>query len=224
MIYTRPDIYFIVSRLSQFMSNPNTLHELAMKHLLRYLQGSSKLRLCYQPTRSDKQEYVLVYSDSDYAADKEDRRSISGGTVMLGGGAVSWVSRKQSTIATSSTQAEYMALYRTGKNALWDRGYFSQLDRAHYIGKDSHSMTIYMDNQSAMKIAASLQISDRSKHFDIVYHAVREWVRLAWISLTYVATTDMIADGLTKPLEKQKHNKAVTMMGLIRMDEEELTT
>ena len=143
---------------------------------------------------------------------------------MLGGDAVLWVSRKQLTIVTSSTQTEYMALYHASKNLLWDRGYFSQLDRAHYIRKDSHSMTIYIDNQSAMKIAISLQISDRSKHFDILYHAIQEWVRFTWISLTYVATTNMITDGLTKPLEKQKHDKAVTMMGLIRMDEEELTT
>ena len=103
------------------MSNLNTQYELAMKHLLRYLQGSLKLKLCYRLTKSGKQEYVQIYSDSDYTADKEDRRSISGGVAILGGGAVLWVSHKQSTVITSSTKAEYIALFRNIKTVLWDR-------------------------------------------------------------------------------------------------------
>ena len=80
-------------------------------------------------------------------------------------------------------------------------------------------MAVHMDNQSAMKIATSLQVNDRSKHFDVIYHAVREWILLAWISLTYIDTNDMIADGLTKPLGPQKYEKAIAMLGLIRLEE-----
>ena len=114
MIQTRPDIAFTTGRLSQFMSDPAKQHATGMKHLLRYIRSTAALRLRYGPG----QPHVLGFADSDYAADKTDRKSILGYIFTLAGGAVSWRSRKQRSVATSTTEAEYMAQSSCVKHAL----------------------------------------------------------------------------------------------------------
>ena len=146
MVYSRPDICFALSKLSQYISAPGAHHEVAVKQVLRYLRSTSTLRLCYGPTRSfGKQEYVTVYADSDHAADRDDRRSVLGYTVMIGGGAISWVSRRQKSVSTSTAEAEYMALAQASKQALWIRQLLWDIDRLAYL-HDRYTVKIYEDN------------------------------------------------------------------------------
>ena len=128
MVYTRPDICFSLSKLSQYMSDPSAAHDVAIKHVLRYLRGSYKLRLKYGPTQKT-QEHIRLYSDSDYAADKDGRRSTLGYVAMLGGGAVLWASRRQKSISTLTSEAEYYVVGEASKTALWIRQFFIQLQR-----------------------------------------------------------------------------------------------
>jgi hypothetical protein len=108
-ICTRPDIAYAVTTLSQYSSNPGPEHWSACKRVFRYLSGTRSYGLVYGNTR----EHGIIsvdYSDADYAANPDDRKSISGYVFMLGGAAYSWSSKKQTTVATSSTEAEYTAL------------------------------------------------------------------------------------------------------------------
>jgi len=112
MVYTRPDIAFALGRLSQFMKELVEHHGRALKRLLRYLRSTSSLRLCFGPGGDQR---LVVYSDADYATDKLDRKSISGSLGMLWGAAIFWLSRKQRSVSTSTSEAEYIAMSATAK-------------------------------------------------------------------------------------------------------------
>ncbi|KAI0993191.1 hypothetical protein K3495_g14993, partial [Podosphaera aphanis] len=101
MVLTRPDIAFVVGRLSQFMKDPAVHHGIALKSLMRYLRSTVKQRLRFGPGGAYSQQFA-VYTDADWATDKMDRKSISGGVCMFYGGPISWSSKKQNSVATSS--------------------------------------------------------------------------------------------------------------------------
>lgn len=116
MVETRPDIAFSTSVVSRFAKNPSRQHTEVLKTILRYLKGSRNRGITY-----GGQDKLLIerYSDSDWAGDKESRKSTSGYIFMLNGGQMSWCSKRQSTVALSSTEAEYIALTLAAKEATW---------------------------------------------------------------------------------------------------------
>ena len=103
IIHTRPDIAFPMGRLSQYLSDPAEHHRQALKELLRYIRSTVDRGIIYGNSRSPD---FIDYSDSDFAADKLDRKSVLGYVCMLGGGPISWISRKQRSVATLTTEAE----------------------------------------------------------------------------------------------------------------------
>ena len=211
MLCTRPDLAFAISQLSQFNSKPTSGHYAAAKHVLRYLKGTSNLTITY-----GKDIMMLeLYSDSDYASN-EDRKSISGYIGMLCGGAISWQSKKQPTVALSTTEAEYMALVQATKESIWIQRLLRELGRT----TEDHKV-IYGDNQGSIALANNPQYHARTKHIDIQYHFIRECVENGQIQLEYCPTEDMIADGLTKALTKDKHWKLARKMGLEEKDAKE---
>ena len=119
MVYTRADICYTMSRLSQYINNPNTNHEITVKHLMRYLRSTYKLQIQYTPSdESGHQELVHMYSDSDYAASEDNRRSTLSYVATLDRKAISWASRRQKSVATSTSETEYMATCQASKYAL----------------------------------------------------------------------------------------------------------
>jgi hypothetical protein len=108
----RPDISFAVSRVGAFAANPSQVHWTTVKRIFRYLKGTSNLRLTFGglPKNLNINDTFGAYSDADFASNPDDRKSVSGYVYMLGGGAIAWHSKKQSTMATSTTEAEYSAL------------------------------------------------------------------------------------------------------------------
>jgi hypothetical protein len=110
-IYTRPNIAIALGKLSQFLSNPTVYHAEALKELLHYIIGSLNRCIRYGGSRHD----IVAYSDADWANDRLDRKSVSGGVIMFNGGPISWHNRKQKTVSTSSTEAEYVALASMAK-------------------------------------------------------------------------------------------------------------
>ena len=139
MVETRPDIAFATSVASRFAKNPGHQHTEAVKTILRYLKGSNERGITY-----GGQSKLLVegYSDSDWAGDKESRKSTSGFIFMLNGGPVSWCSKRQPTVALSSTEAEYIALTLAAKEATWLRLLLTELgllqpDQQHALIKVS---------------------------------------------------------------------------------------
>ncbi|KAI0999419.1 hypothetical protein K3495_g8778 [Podosphaera aphanis] len=113
VIFTRPDIAFVLGKLSQFMSDPAEHHGQASKNLFRYLKSTADQKIRYGPGETHKQ--FVVYSDADWAGDKVDRKSISGSIAMFYGGPILWSSKKQRSVATSSCESEYIALASCAK-------------------------------------------------------------------------------------------------------------
>ena len=112
---TRPDMAYAVSNVAKFSSHPTNKHWVAVKRIMRYLKGTSDLGLLYTKEGSSK---CVGYSDSDWGGDLDDRKSTSGYLFLIGGGSVSWRSKKQSSVALSTAEAEYMALASAGQEAV----------------------------------------------------------------------------------------------------------
>lgn len=200
----RPDIGHIASVLSQYNNCYTDEHWKASKRVLRYLKGTKNLCLCYSKGNTN----LIGYVDADWANDKQDRRSYTGLVFKLGGSTITWESRKQQTVALSSTEAEYLALSDGAKEGKYIKALLLEL-----IGKNE-PVVIYNDNQSAQKLSENHILNKRTKHIDIRYHFVREAVEEGSILLRYLPTEDMIADIMTKSLSGPKHTKYLTLLGL----------
>jgi hypothetical protein len=211
MMGTRPDIAFAVASLSQFSSNPGQSHWLSLKHVLRYLKGTMDYKLTYGGTTDKSQSlHFHGFCDSDWGSNVDDRRSVTGYVFMLGGGAVSWQSKKQPTVALSSVEAEYMAATQATREAMWWRKLLHELG----IQSSPTIIIIRSDSQGSIALSKNPEHHARSKHIDIRHHFVREQVAAGVVALQYVPTQEMLADVLTKPLSRDQHVKLVHEMGV----------
>jgi len=212
MLGTRPDIAFAVTTLSQFSSNPGYPHWSALKRVLRYLRGTIDYKLVYGGVDIAKSALTLLgYCDADWAGCIDDRRSITGYVFMLGGSVISWQTKKQPTVALSSVEAEYMASTQASKEAIWYRSFFDQLGITRIT---SSPTTIYSDSQGSIALVKNPEYHSRTKHIDIRHHFVRDHVFSGETIFKFVGTENMIADVLTKPLGKIKHQLMTQSMGL----------
>jgi hypothetical protein len=211
---TRPDITFAVTALSQFNSKPTEAHWRAVKRVFRYLRGTTHYGLTYRgPTPSSGSASGTLtlrgYCDSDWAEDDTDRRSVTGYAFLLCGAPISWASRKQTTVAHSSTEAEYMAASDAAKEAVWWRSFLADLE----LGS-SGATTILSDNQGSIKLSKNPESHRRTKHIDVRYHYIRERVNEGTLLLDYVSTKEMAADVLTKPLGHVQHAETIRLLGM----------
>lgn len=204
---TRPDITYIVNTLSRYNNKPTTQHWVAIKRILRYLKGTINMKLTYTANGTDN---IIGYCDADWARDTEDRRSCTGYIFLFQGAAISWSSKKQLTIALSSTEAEYMSLSTSAQEALW----LKQLEEEFWPELKGIPITLYCDNQSAISISGKEIYHARSKHIDVRYHFVREKVAAGQVLVQYKSTQVMVADAFTKGLHRSKHEEFSKAMGL----------
>ena len=203
---TRPDISFAVSQLASFNSSPVQRHWNSVCRVFRYLKGTENYCINYSfgPV-SDEFSSALklqLFSDSDYASDITSRRSVSGYILMVGGGPVSWQSKRQKSVATSTMEAEYVALFEASKHAVWVTRFLKDLHVSDQL-IDDNGLRTFTDNQSALALARGTN-SARTKHIDVAYHFTRECVTNGDIAVEYIPTNHMIADVLTKPLTRSK--------------------
>ena len=206
-IATRPDIAQAVGVVSKFNSKPSQTHLSAAKRILRYLRGTSDLVLKFQ--QSEKGCCLVGYSDADWAGDHDDRHSTTGNLFQLAGGPISWLSKKQSVVALSTSEAEYVSLSTCAQEAIWLRRLLNSI-KAIPPGPT----VINEDNQGAIAIAKNPIAHGRTKHIDIRYHFIRETIQDRSIELCYCPSEEMIADLLTKPLSKGKFEKLRELMGI----------
>jgi hypothetical protein len=192
----RPDIAQTVSKLCRFVSNPGPEHWKAAKQVLRYLKGTKSHGLRY---RHNGNQELFGYQDSDWAGDRDTRRSTSGFGFTLADALVSWRSKLQTSVALSSTEAEYMACCFATREAVWLRRLLKE------AGVDVQGPTIlHEDNSGCVSLAGNWRADQRTKHIDVQYHYVREQVEAKTVQLKRVATNKMIADALTKPVPRPK--------------------
>lgn len=153
---------------------------------------------------------MIGYCDADYAGDVDSRRSTTGYVFTMMGGAVSWSSKLQPTVAASTTEAEYMSAASAVKEALWLRKLLGDL------GMDGlHPLTILCDNQATIKLLVNPIVSARSKHIDVLHHFARERVARQEVKFEYCGTEDMMADCLTKAVPEHKLATCCRGMGLL---------
>ncbi|XP_053968666.1 uncharacterized protein LOC128870094 [Anastrepha ludens] len=204
-ISTRPDILHSVSKLSQRNTDPHVEHEAGVKHVLRYLKKTVNWKLNYM--KSNKA--IEGFADADWGSDPSDRKSYSGYAFVLAGGVFSWESKKQSVVALSSTETEYLALSAAAKEA----AYINKLLKEMGFGQSGPTV-INNDNLSSQSLVKSPTYHARSKHIDIKFHHIRQMYSNKEIDLSYISTNNMMSDMLTKNLHKSKHVKFSKEMGI----------
>jgi hypothetical protein len=205
MLATRPDLAQAVQQVSQFSQKPTRTHEKAVKQALRYINGTVDEGITFNGNLGMKLEF---WSDANWGGE-EGRESVSGFVGTPAGGAVTYSSKKQPTVALSSTESEYMALLHALKELIWLLRFLRE------IGYDiDNQNVIFCDNQGAIALAHNPEHHARTKHIDIQYHFVRNCVEDGTTRLEYCPTEDMVADGLTKALGPERHRKLAKLMGM----------
>ncbi|GMI82979.1 cysteine-rich RLK (RECEPTOR-like protein kinase) 8 [Hibiscus trionum] len=204
---TRPEISYSVSVISQFMQNPKSHHLDAAKRILRYIKGSLEYGLMYKKNDS----FLLSgYIDADWAGDATDRRSTSGYCFDFGSAVVSWCSKKQPTVALSSTEAEYIAATMAAQECIWMKCLMGDM-----FGNINYALQIKCDNESAIKLASNPVFHGRTKHIEVRNHFVREKVLNQELDLVGVNTNDQTADIFTKALAKPKFERFRAALGVV---------
>ena len=204
VIGSRGDIAHAVSTLSRYMSSPKHDHWIAVKRVFRYLQGTQNAGITYGASQKLK---LAGYCDANYATDPDNRKSVSGYVFTLNGGAICWSSKKQTVVARSSTESEYVALGQASTEAMWIRQLMKE------IGFKIMTTQIYCDNNGAIKLTENPVYHARTKHIDVQHHYIRELVETKEIAVNFVSTNEMIADVFTKGLSRSKHQKCINGFG-----------
>jgi hypothetical protein len=155
------------------MSDPAEYYKSAVKHLLRYMRLTKNRCIRYGLINPD----LLSYSNADYASDKSDCKSTSRNVFLLAEGAVSWLSRKQKSVSTSTTEAEYISILIYAKQAMWLLQLLRNIEYAKYLGSSQWTVNLKSNNQSSLALVHNPHIYDRSKHIDIAYHYIRDLKR-----------------------------------------------
>ncbi|XP_070026242.1 secreted RxLR effector protein 161-like [Nicotiana sylvestris] len=158
MVYTRSDISQAVGVISTYMHNPGKEHWQVVKWILQYIHNTVYVGLVFE---QEGNQSVVGYCDSDFAGDLDKQRSTTGYVFTFAKALVSWKSTLQSTIALSTTEAEYMTITKAVKEAIWLQGLLKELGIGH------KSITIFCDSQSAIQLAKNQVYHARMKHINV---------------------------------------------------------
>ena len=206
MVCTRPDISHAVGVVSRYMHNPGKDHWQAVKWILRYIHNTVEVGLVFEQKDS---QYLVGYCDSDYVGDLDKRRSTSGYVFTITNAPVSWKSTLQSTVALSTTEAEYMTITEADKEAIWLQGLLRELG----IGQEE--ITIFCDSQSAIQLAKNQVYHARTKQIDVRYHFIREIIEDGGVIMQKIHTTDNPADMLTKVVTAVKFQHCLNLINIV---------
>ena len=217
---TRPDISFAVPALSRYNSRPFARHLTAAQRVLRYLKVTKDYRLRYNSSTTGPNT-LIVYTDSEGASDSADRKS-QGGRIFISNGTISWQSRKQDLVATSTLEAEYIACSEASREGRW----LLQLckdtkphdndndDDNDDDDKNNKPLPILCDNEGALTHIINGTIKARTKHIDVCYHNSRDLHERGIVKYSWVSTQENVADIFTKALPREKHKKSTKAMSL----------
>ncbi|KAJ9564284.1 hypothetical protein OSB04_000250 [Centaurea solstitialis] len=209
MLCTRPDVAYSVSVTSRYQQNLGEPHWVAVKNILKYLRRTKEMFLVFGGTEDEIS--VTGYSDASFQTDRDDFRSQSGYVFTLNGGAISWKSSKQDTIADSTTEAEYIAASDAAKEAVWLRNFLSDL---RVVASISRPIDIFCDNSGAVAQAKEPREHHKSRHVLRKYHLIREIIGRGDVRICKIPTEDNVADPLTKPLARVKHEAHANSIGM----------
>jgi len=192
---TRPDIMHAVGIVERFQENPKESHLQLVKRIFKYLQGTQNFGLWYP---RDTNLTLHAYTYADWVGSVDDRKSTSGGAFYMGSMLVSWFSKKQSLIALSTAEVEYVVVASFCTQLLW---MMQTLQDIHITC--TPPISILCDNTSAISISKNPVMHSKTKHIPIKYHFLREQVLEQKVKLEYVPSKEQVADIFTKPLPRE---------------------
>ena len=189
-----------VVTLSQFMSDPIKEHWMGVKRMLRYIKGALSYGLKF--SANDDACDLYGFSDANWARDVDNRRSTSGCVFKVDNSTVSWCSKKQATVAKSTTEAKYVALSQTTQEAIYLRKLLADL------GCKADSPTVLKeDNLGAIELSRNPRFHNRTKHIDVTFRFICERIASNEVNVVYCPSSDMLADIMTKGLARDRFKK-----------------
>ncbi len=206
---TRVDISFTVNQLCRAVATPTTVHMKAAINVIKYIKGTAEYCLTFYAGNQNSYSNKLTitgYSDADFAGDKSTRKSTSGSIVKLNNSIITWNTRKQSTVALSTMEAEYTALVNTSCDCKWITSWLAEVLLV------TPQVVIFCDNQSTIHILDKDDHHATTKHMDIRLHFIRDYIRKRIITVKWLCTADQIADILTKSLTTTRFTSLVKMV------------
>uniref|UniRef100_UPI001034D79B Ty1/Copia family ribonuclease HI n=1 Tax=Clostridioides difficile TaxID=1496 RepID=UPI001034D79B len=192
---TRPDVTAAVSYMSRYLDHPTPRVFKYCKQILKYLKTTKHSSLVLGDIDGTS---LVVYADANFAP-IGDRRSQSGAVFKLAGSTVGWHRRKQKTVSTSTTEAEYISLAIALNENLWMQHLLEELDYTV-----QYPTVMYEDNQPAIAIATNNRSPALAKHISVKYHAIRDYQLKRYVDVRYIPTKSQLADGLTKVRAKSE--------------------
>lgn len=211
-VNTRPDVAASVAILSRRVSAPTETDWMELKRVVRYLVTTNDYALKLISHREEPLKLV-GYSDADWSADTDDRKSNTGYLFQLGQATIGWVSRKQTCVSLSSMEAEYIAISEACREVLWLRKLLQDFNE-----QQEGPTTVLEDNTSCMDFIVNDRSSRRSKHIDTRMYFAKDLSEKGIVAVKYCPSASMIADILTKPLGCQKQQQFSEMLGLTKSD------
>ncbi|CAI5967067.1 unnamed protein product [Closterium sp. NIES-65] len=225
-VHTRPDISFSVGQLARVVQNPSEEQVDAAERVVKYLNSHPSIGVQYSASAQVKQKGVEVlkekgerlgegklfltcFTDATWASEKEDSSSVGGYICVVGGGPVSWRSKKQTETALSSVESEYMAMFHGVKEVIWLRRLLEE------IGQEQKVATpLFCDSKGALGMARNAVLHGLNKHMRIKWHWLRKEVKRGTVNPIYIKTHQQPADFLTKRLADESHWRCVRMSGM----------
>ena len=214
MSCTRPDVPYALRITSRYQLDPGESHWIVIKNILKYLRRSKDMFLVYGGLEDDM--VVNGYTDASFQSNKDDFRSQSGYVFCLNGGVVSWKSSKQSTVADSTTEVEYIAASDAAKEAVWIKKFVTYLEVVPSI---TNPVDVYCNNNGAIAQAKEPRLHQQSKHILRHYHLIREIIEIGDVKICRVPTYDNVANPFTKPIPQAKHDCHARFIGIRYIDE-----
>ncbi|KAJ9565970.1 LOW QUALITY PROTEIN: hypothetical protein OSB04_001936 [Centaurea solstitialis] len=211
MLCTRPDVAYSVSVTSRYQQNPGEPHWVAVKNILKYLRRTKDMFLVFGG--SEDEISVIGYSDASFQTDRDDFRLQVRFYPKRRRDLVE--SSKQDTIADSTTEAEYIAASDAAKEAVWLRNFLSDL---RVVASVSRPIDIFCDNSGAVAQAKEPREHHKSRHMLRKYHLIREIIGRGDVRICKIPTEDNVADPLTKPLARVKHEAHANSIGMQYLD------
>jgi hypothetical protein len=208
LINTRQNICFAVNTLIQYMVEPRHVHLVATKHVLMNLHCTVGYGLKYV---SNGEVKMQGYTKSSWVGSAVNRKSTSGCCFTLESVMISWLRRKQSSVALNTTEAKYIKATIEIREAMWLR---KLLARLFYL--ELEKTLIYCDNKSCVKLPENTVFHDKSKHINIKYHFIRDMVQKGEVELWYISSDEQIENILTKPLSKVKYEYFRDKIGVMQ--------
>jgi hypothetical protein len=207
--HSRPEILYAVNILCKYFNNTQRKHWMAAKRVLKYLHQSADLWRCLGQKEGVGKLKLAAYADASYASCTETRRSRVGGILTLGGYPIHHTTKLQQTVATSSTEAEYMGLTSIIKDIQFASGLLNELGYAQ-----EETVILWEDNKGAIDLVNTTKHHERAKHIDVQHHYIREVVEKGTVKVQYIPTTEQLADIFTKALGPHKFLKLRDNLGI----------